>query len=472
MRFSSWHSGTILVAMASVLCAQHPVMEVLAGPGRPSTLLVEHLQKHRVTFVVVDIGLWVQELVGSALGGTWANLEQQRRMQLRDLLASMCERLPAPAQSADVLGGIAHVAHVLLTNDAARALALAPPWRTEIAAVVNGERAPRPWLPAAEPVDWAMASPNGAYVSEHLEPLFRATRYLQVSLEQLTMPQRDAWQSAVEAATAGQQGKVLRVAAVANDSALRMLLGSEVGPMPAVIGPLSPGHSVDRLLLATADPAPWWERLAVVHERGPGKGSDLRTLVLRVAHELATEAPDDDWLAAYGHAGWRRKWLDLADYTYVGVREVDVLAGVLCRGEDVERPRLLVEPLPRSFAALQAAFRDTDAVYAAIGDAPISTDFVQQIGDCLALLDHQRGGTEPPMELLDRVWQMLLHGFDQSQRDCPETRLEGIAGPLRRTGCHLVRIPIRWRGEHTSAVAFHWWVDHREPDGSWRRAAR
>jgi hypothetical protein len=54
-------------------------------------------------------------------------------------------------------------------------------------------------------------------------------------------------------------------------------------------------------------------------------------------------------------------------------------------------------------------------VYAAIGDAPISADFVQQIGDCLVLLDHQRGGTEPPMELLDRVWQMLLHGFDQSR---------------------------------------------------------
>ena len=195
MRFSSWHCGTILVVASSVLCAQQPVMEVLAGPGRPSTLLANHLQQHREAFVVVDIGLWVQALIGDALGGAWANLEHQRGMQLRDLLTSLCERLPAPTQPADALGGIAHVAHGLLTNDAARSLALAPPWRTEIAAVVNGERAIRPWLPAAAPFDWAMALPNGAYVSEHLEPLFRATRYLQVSLEQLTMPQREAWQS-------------------------------------------------------------------------------------------------------------------------------------------------------------------------------------------------------------------------------------------------------------------------------------
>jgi hypothetical protein len=82
-----------------------PTMEVLAGPGRPSTLLAEHLDKHREAFVVVDIGLWVQELVGSALGGSWDNLEHDRFGHLRSVLGRMVEALPPPRTAEDVVAG-------------------------------------------------------------------------------------------------------------------------------------------------------------------------------------------------------------------------------------------------------------------------------------------------------------------------------------------------------------------------------
>jgi hypothetical protein len=470
----------VLAALALTTVAQQqapPAMEVLAGPGRPSTLLAQHLQTTPERFVIVDVGLWVDALVGDALGGAWMALEDDRARNLELLLWELCERLPPPRGADDVLAGIAHAARALLANDAARALALPEPWLAEITAVVNGRRAPRGWTPAAgapREVDWSIALPNGAYAADRLPRLFRTTAYLRSSIAALSADLAAAWRREVDAAIgAGPLGEDTAARWQRTDATLRTLLGTLPGPMPAVLGDLPEARGADRELLAQQQ-GPWWERLAAVHAREPTPGEDLRTAVLRVAHELATEAsaPGDDWLDAYGRARWRHKWLDLADYVYVAVREVDALAGVRGIGPDAERPRLLVEPLPRAFAALQAAFRASDAVARVAFDAAISGDFVRELDDCLALLAHQRAGTEPPAELVERLWQRLLHGFEHSRDTRVETRLEGFAGPVRRTGCRLVRIPIRWRGENATAVAFHWCVEHRDADGTWRRAQR
>jgi hypothetical protein len=472
MRAGALATAVAAVSLAAVAGAQAPAMTVLAGPGRPSTLLAEHLQTTPEDFVVVDIGLWVDALVGDALGGAWYLLERDRAELLNLLLYELCERLPPPRGAADVLAGVAHTACTLLANDAARALALPEPWLAEIAAVVNGRRAPRVWGHERGDVDWSDALPNGGYIAERLQPLFRATVYLRRSLGAFDAEQAAAWQRAVDAVLAGETFAEVRGARLHQiDAALRGLLGTVPGIMPAVLGDLPAENGADRARLRTASGA-WWERLAAVHAEEPAAGQDLRSAVLRVAHTLATEDPEDDWLLGWGRENWRGTWRDLADYAYVAVREVDVLAGVLCIGPDAKRPRLLVEPLPRSFAALQAAFRAADPVWESLQDARISGEFCAELDDCLALLAHQRAATEPPTELTERVWQRLLHGFDEQRDSRVETRLEGIHGPLRRTGCELVRVPIRWRGEDTTAVTFHWCVEQRGPDGVWRRAAR
>jgi hypothetical protein len=328
-----------------------PTMEVLAGPGRPSSLLAEHLDKNAEAFVVVDIGLWVQELVGSALGGSWDNLEHDRFGHLRSVLGRMVEALPPPRTAEDVVAGVAHVAAALLHNDAVDALTLVPPWRAEITAVVNGERAPRAWRRDAAAFDWSGALPNGAYVGRFAS-LFRATWYLRASLAQLDVEQHAAWDRAVAAAIPDDPSAMGNRAAIARtDAALCAFLGTVPGPMPAVLGDLPPLRASDRAILRSASGGEWWDRLAAVHAEGPGEGEDLRTASFRVAHALATEALGDAWLATYGHERWRHKWLDLADYTYVGVREVDCLAGgaghrsgsatevVRCAARGIRRPR-------------------------------------------------------------------------------------------------------------------------------------
>lgn len=457
--------AAMAVATSCAGAAQAPRFEVLSEPGQPSSLLTTHLEKHAEEFVLVDVGLWVSALVGDTLGGTWRRLEDERSRMLADLLLRIGERTKPPRGPEDVLAGVCHVAAVLLHGDVANGLP--EPWRSEFVAVCQGARAARSWARPSTEVDWSIAVPDGAYANDAMRGLFRTTIWLRESVQALPPDLAATWQQLVHDAM--PTGSRQRIADI--DSALGSLFGTGPGPMPLVIGGLQWADVADRVALAAAS-GPWWQRLQAVHRQAPTPRTDLRTSIFGVAHELATEAPDDGWLDAWGSEGWRHRRLDLADFAYVAVREVEAIVGAPGVPPKAVRPRLLVDPLPRTFAALRAAFLVGVAAQRAVHSGKRGERFASDMDDCLALLSHQRAGTEPGEELVARLWDRLQHAFGMERADLPEVRLEGIEGSLRRTQCRLVRIPIRWQGRDSSVVAFDWGVEHRGAENVWQRAQR
>lgn len=198
---------------------------------------------------------------------------------------------------------------------------------------------------------------------------------------------------------------------------------------------------------------------------------DLRARLMVVAHELATETPDDPLLQALGRDRWRSKWLEEANYTYLALRETDPLTYVIDSPPEATRPRLLVEPLPRTLAALREAAAASERVRKTFSDPGTEPQqgMVQLVEDLQAILAAQQAGADPDAERLDRSWQALQRWFvAEDPREGAIASLEGIEGGIRREGVFLVRVPIRWQGQDKTALAFRLYAMHQEPDGTWQ----
>lgn len=446
-------------------------IEVLAGPGRPSTLLQEHLAAHREEFVVFDLGLFVQVLAGAALGAAWARMEAERHDVLHSVLTTLVARSGKPPFDGDPLAGMTRAAAALLTGSGRDIDRVPQPWQGDVRAVLAGRSSVLRWLPGKPAVDWRVAVPNGAYdvtTPANLSGLFRATSYLRECLARLPDPLGEEWRRRCTTAF-DEPGKA---AAARVDAMAASLLGLDSSTMPGMLGELPSAR--DRDVLRAASGA-WWERLAAVHGDGVATTeSGFRGALLRVAHELATEEPSGATAPVFANEACRRRRLDLADFTYVAVREVDVLAGVRGILPDNDRPRLLVEPMPRTIVALRAACDAASQAWGRVdGSAGRFDDLRAILDDLVVLLAHQQALTEPPAALLDSLWAELSHGFDeQPARQGVATRLEGIDGALRRRGPYLVRIPIVWEGQPKTAITFQWFVEHETADGTWERANR
>lgn len=458
--------------MTWVSAQSAPKVEVLAGPGRPSSMLVEHLGQHAEEFVVFDLGLFVQLLVGDALGGAWEHLEEERHRLLRAVLDRVVEGATNGSVD-DPLPGMARAAAALLTGGRQPIDRVPQPWQADARAVFAAAKGVTEWLPGKPAIDWRLATPQGAYDTKNganLPALFRATCYLRECLARLPKPLADEWRRRCNAVLDDELAAGCGRAA----AAMTALLGVGAPVMPGLIADLPLSAVRDRDLLSAVD-GPWWERLAAAH--GAESGGDcggLRGSLLRVAHELATEVPAGTSASVFAPSAWSRKRLDLADYTYVGVREVDALAGVMGVLPDARRPQLLVEPLPRTLAALRVAIDEADRVWQEVdGSVGLFADVRACLDEVARLLEHQQAGSEPPLALLDSLWASLTHHFDeQDSRQGVEVRIDGIDGRLRRCGACLVRMPIVWRGDVKTAIAFQWCVEHEVAPGRWERAQR
>ncbi|MBL8755812.1 MAG: hypothetical protein JNK15_21120 [Planctomycetes bacterium] len=462
------HAAAAITATVCLLAATSAQdarkMEVLASSGSPRLMLEEKFRVRADPFVVCDVGLFLDQLVGGTLGDAWQAVELRRHRLWLDCLRCML------AESSETLGercrGLAAAAVALLTDQPSDAAAVPKAFATDVAAVRAGTDSVLSWHPDAPRADWSTERPTGAYETGVMAQLWRATVYLRAVLSRLPATDQSAWQRSTNAALGIDGQKQL----AAIDEAWRLVLGTSRTD-PFAVGALAQNALADRARLATAT-GPWWERLRAAHGAPPSEVASLRGQLLQVAHELATETPQGPMAPVFAHPAWQQKRLDLADFTYVAVREVD---GLLCATGDREpigRPELLVEPLPRTFAALRAAMASaqricrTAAVEGAfLGLAP------ERLDPVLALLEHQRTGTEPPAKLVDEVWQLLL-GFDGDRRPAPKVRIDGLDGNVRRSGPQLVRMPITWQGQQKTALAFRWFVEHESKPGEWEAPRR
>ncbi|MBL8754297.1 MAG: hypothetical protein JNK15_13425 [Planctomycetes bacterium] len=193
-----------------------------------------------------------------------------------------------------------------------------------------------------------------------------------------------------------------------------------------------------------------------------------RGAVLHLCHLLATAEPDDPLFFAMTAAQWRAKWLDAATFAYVGLREIDGLATLYGRNMGRRQPRVVVEPLPEVWRSLQAIAHAHERI-AATARGPGRTELRHWLDDVVEALAIQQRNEDLPQQLEARLFSTLLHGrAEQDSGLGSRTQIEGTRGEVRRAVPHLVRLPIRWRGETRWALALRLWIEQEVGAGEWQ----
>lgn len=438
-----------------------PQVVVVAGPGEPGQLLRENLLA--ADFLFYDIAL----LVGEELRGlhrVWDRVETARLFALTRLLEHFLAESPGAKDPATVRNrSIANVARALLLHDSdvARHLLTADE-QAEFDPVLAGTAGSLRFVPGNPSMDWSRSRPAGANA---LRPvLFRATIYLRTCLDAMPADQRSAWDTQMNAENGTSLDRAREV-----DAAFASLFG----PLEKTWGPGLGGASTrpDRELLRdlrSLDGSPWKKLQSALGLPPPATPPSLCSAWLEVLHELATESPDDAMLQPLGLPWWRTKWLDCAQWGYVGLREIDALSDVGGVPDAPARPRLLVEPLPRTLRALErydALRREFPAL--AGDDRDRKPPALPPGNPLLDVLEAQQKGQDPPATAIEQLLATLTPDPEDRPAAHPPVALDGIDGRLRRSGTYLLRVPIRWRGEAKTALVLHHFVEN-EVAGRWQ----
>lgn len=438
-------------------------VEVLASSGTPSSMLREQLKKAEDSFVLVDIGVFVDAMVVS-LRHDWQRLETTRARSLSVLLERMCDGFTngGPAPDVAACQSIARVATALLgakveedalPRDVLDELTEVRAERVGALRFVHGRPA----------IDWSIARPSGAYVGE-LDALFRTTVYLRAVLAQASREQVEVWNTAI----ASQKDTEACRGLDRTDAAVRLLLGTDAATMPGLVGRLDPQQAPDLVKLAALrdDSRDPWSKLDAVFAIAPAspRPTDVRHAVLALANSFATESTEGEFFAALGSERWRRKWTDCASFVYVGMRELDGL-GSLTGLETLKlQPRIVVEPAPRSWRALRDFASACEAMCRAFDERGYYR--TEEIDVAIEALAKQQRGEDLAPEVEAKLLHWMLWGFDSSGGSS-SVEIEGVRGALRRAGPVLVRLPIRWKGETQNALGFRIFVEHEEATGTW-----
>ncbi len=454
-----------LLATAAVGQQSAPptAVEVVGEARAPSAALLAQILKDHDELVLFDTGFGIRDAVVQ-LQCAWWDLEWKRAKALADLLAAMSERwrktaLEGPARDC---AGVAVVAGALLFSDGAELPRDARAEFDEVHAGAAGSMRFR----GERAADWADAKPRGVYAREgrglDFPGLFRATVYLRRYLEQWPEAHREAWRAAAVACMATGAARE----AGPCDTAMAQLFGAEplAAAVPAIIRP----RDVRRLREAHAPRAPWIALQDVLRFADAPRPASVRDAVLALTHLLALQTAGDALFGELRAAQWQAKWLDAATFAYVGLREID---SILLPGpgipEERRGPKVIVEPLPEVWAALQRIDRRLTAVSAVLrgNGAQARRSWLDDVVDGLAV---QQRGEELPADLEKRLFEKLVHGFDEVDGVLGvPSQVEGIDGKLRRAVPRLVRVPIRWRGEAKTALALRLYVEHETAPGVW-----
>jgi hypothetical protein len=464
-------AGILVSGLAPFACAQSAgAIEVLAGPGAPSYLLQDHLAAagDAEDLILFDVGFGIRDAVVS-LQGCWWDVEACRAMGLRKLLGGMAAGF-AGAGAGDEMAALAGATSVacnlvawsgMVDEETAAA-------REERLEVLGGGRGRLRFGAGDTSVDWRIAQPVGAYVARpHQEPddlpgLFRATVYLQAYLRHWPASTRDRWLAAARTQIERRVAPELARC----DAAFAVLTGAPL-LAPGVVGEAD-ASDVEHLERTKGPGDPWPRLRALFTTIAAPEAATVRHAMLGLSHALATASVDGEFFVAMAPEQWRAKWLDGAAFVHVGLRQVDALS-IPRRMQRVRPPRVVVEPLPRVWAALRRLDQRTEEVRRLLH--PDWTHRTQRswIDDVLDALAAQAVGKELDAKLEARLLQVLLRSFIESDRllDLP-VELEGDLGRFRRAGPYLVRIPIRWRGETRRALALHLLVEQEVSPGVWQ----
>lgn len=417
----------------------------------PSTKLSEQLRKGEDELVLFDVGYLVYDLVTTAQRA-WLEMEVARQKALDAALRQMATD---HISHGDATADAAHVARVaidLLTVADRDRLSLLDDEAAEAASVRacgQGNLRFHPRHPAA---GWSDCQPLGIYKAANRPPaaLFVATVYLRQYLAAWPDEVKAQWRKAIE-----QLPEPLRAALSASDAQVAAFMGRPTAlPMPGV--PDIYAFPDALWLLQQPSRAPWLQLQAMHAAILPREPASVRDAFLVVAHELATERSHSELLQALPAAAWQAKWQDAGQWLYLGLREIDALMAVSGESDRRGKPTVVVEPLPRTLAALRAATRMLTP-----GRDPLFSDLEQALRD-------QEAGREVDAERQGRLLAALTTWFGMT--DCASgatTRLPGIEGTMRRSRPYLVRMPVRWHGETRQALALRLFVEREAKPGNW-----
>lgn len=425
-------------------------------------MLPAQIRQTQDQHLLLDLGCFIHAIV-VRMRSDFRRIEWLRARSLGDLLATMQQSLRHRAD-AEACAAVCQVATVLLWNRQEVEDPL-PDVLDELRAVRAAEPGVMHFAGGRE-IDWAMAVPRGAYAKasedQELAGLFRATVYLRCHLDRFAPQQRGLWQRALAEAQDTEAWANLR----RTDAALALLFGTAEPPMPGLPGPVEL-RDVQQLLRMAGEPADPWTRLDTLFTRVSAPAPrTVREAVLELAHTLVGEGTGAELLQAMAPGQWRRKWADCAAYAYVGMRELDCLMSPVGIEPFPFRPRVLVEPVPRSWQALRRVAALGEGICHELTGRP-GFYHLPAIDDAIAALSVQSRGGTLDQALEERLRGHLLASFEQDG-PASEVTVTGIDGQLRRTGPHLVRLPLRTGGRTVQALAFRLLVEHEDGAGVFR----
>ncbi|HEX6812323.1 MAG TPA: hypothetical protein VF384_11915 [Planctomycetota bacterium] len=459
-----------LLALCIASAPQQPaVVEVIGPAPEPGVALRKQVEKGEDEFVLFDVAYGVRE-VTTNLHDLWGELETKRAEVMSDLMAAMQQRCAGRQDAASIAcANVAAVAGALLASATKHTRArprpaLGPDQLAELRDVDAAAAGEQRYFPQRRAFDWKIAQPVGAYAHdrhgwEGMAALYRATIYLRAYSA--------AWPEDTSAVWC------LHVAACRSaDGVLASDLGKLAAQMPILFGAgvdesgvLLPAGAPDLAWLAAhfAEPAPIEDKLAALFAEVPMPSPKaLSDGVLRLCHELVIARPTDPLFGAMAPEQWQAKWRDAASFAYVGLREVDALARTFGRDDAPPAPTVVIEPLPAVWEALRWLERRRSLQP---GDAwQKGTSWIDPVIEALEL---QQKGEDLPVETNDHLRHLLSRFGDKDRLLGTTTRIEGVPAQVRRGVPHLVRVPIRWRGETKKALALRLFVEQERPAGEW-----
>jgi hypothetical protein len=290
--------------------------------------------------------------------------------------------------------------------------------------------------------------------------LYRATVYLRAYSPDWPSETHAVWCLHVAACRTADGVLARELGEVA--AQMPILFGARVDESGVMLG----GRTRDRDWLEehVDDRAPIEDKFAALFEEFPMPWPKaLSEGVLRLCHELTIARPTDPLFGAMAPEQWQAKWRDAASFAYIGLREIDGLTCSLGRDSAPPAPRVVIEPLPAVWEALRWLERRGSMQP---GDAwQKGTTWIDPVLEALAM---QQKGEDLPAETNDHLRELLSRFGDSDRVLGTTTQIEGVPGQVRRGVPHLVRVPIRWRGETKKALALRLFVEQEVAAGEWQ----
>lgn len=433
----------------------------------PDLLLREHLSGHRESVVVLDAARLLFA-AGDVVIGWSIYCEEEGARILREAM----RQLAARAADGDACTGLASVAATLLARDGEIADVLTPAAANERNAALAGETVALTYAPGnpvrsfAEVASVAPGAASSYFGRGDWQRVRRAQAYLRIALqampEELRAEFRRRAEEVLDESWRTRQQRLEQLVVRVHGEVLWRAPGlfDEPEAQPLHIGP--PG----------VDP---WDHLAhATREASAPVGEDLHARMGRAAFAFANESLDEPWFAGDAAQCWRHKRIETLLGLAVGVRTRCLSYAIGIRGEVplTPLPELVVEPVPRTIAAVRDVLRlDRELSELAKDEDLVGPDLglMTLCEDWESALAQQQEGRAIDSELRARLWERLL-GAGFGAADAGYGRdpfLTTPVGSFRRTGVRIVRVPIAWRGEATTALAFVIAVERMVGDGRW-----